>query len=217
MTRSKNRLRDLREEGRAKGKDTAHEGGNADEDIDNFTLDPEDMEASPSHPQKGSMQVSDQQFGSWLRANTPNLAKKTVIYVAGCEEVIHGDDGLALHSEQSEGENVETVNSMQSNGISMHHCGVNMEGGSANSKMVHGQEEEPIATDGDGSLVLDEIHVELERFDGEKELGQQNRVCRGIGVGGRIEKLVGGVTNYALQSDVGSTPSIIPGELGSLK
>nr|POE84325.1 hypothetical protein CFP56_60548 [Quercus suber] len=54
MTRSKNRLRDLREEGRAKGKDTAHEGGNADEDIDNFTLDPEDMEASPSHPQTKS-------------------------------------------------------------------------------------------------------------------------------------------------------------------
>lgn len=164
-----------------------------------------------------------------------------MIHVARCEEVIHGDDGLALHSKQSEGENVEIMNSMQSNGISMHHCGVNMEGGSANSNTVHGQEEEPIATDGDGSLVmsvpircmdyghirgtssqnfqdqLDEIDAKLERFDGEKELGQQNRVCRGIGVGGRIEKSVGGVTNYALQSDVGSTPSIILGELCSLK
>ena len=51
MTRSKARLRGL-EEGleRVEGKDTAHEGGNTDEDINNFTLDLKVMEASPSQP-----------------------------------------------------------------------------------------------------------------------------------------------------------------------
>ena len=49
MTRSKARLRGL-EEGleRAEGKDTAYEGGNINEDINNFTLDLEVIEASPS-------------------------------------------------------------------------------------------------------------------------------------------------------------------------
>ena len=48
MMRSKARLYGLKEEERAKGEDTAHKGGNTNEDIDNFTLDPKDMEASPS-------------------------------------------------------------------------------------------------------------------------------------------------------------------------
>ena len=40
------------EEERAKGEDTTPEGGNIDKDIDNFALDPEDMEASPTQPQQ---------------------------------------------------------------------------------------------------------------------------------------------------------------------
>nr|POF15421.1 hypothetical protein CFP56_64096 [Quercus suber] len=36
------------EEERPEGEDIASKGGNTDEDIDNFTLDPEDMEASPT-------------------------------------------------------------------------------------------------------------------------------------------------------------------------
>ena len=53
VMRSKVHLRGL-EEGleRAEGKDTAHKGGNTDEDINNFNLDLEVMEASPSQPQK---------------------------------------------------------------------------------------------------------------------------------------------------------------------
>ena len=39
------------EEDGAQGEDTAHEGGNTDEEIDNFTLDPEDMEALPLQDQ----------------------------------------------------------------------------------------------------------------------------------------------------------------------
>ena len=49
MTRSKACLHGLEDgEERVEGEDTTHEGGNIDEDIDNFTLDLEDMEASPS-------------------------------------------------------------------------------------------------------------------------------------------------------------------------
>nr|POE76409.1 hypothetical protein CFP56_19856 [Quercus suber] len=36
----------------AEGEDTASEAGNTNEDIDNFTLDPKDMEASPTQPQQ---------------------------------------------------------------------------------------------------------------------------------------------------------------------
>ena len=51
MTRSKARFPVLREEEeRAEGEDIAFEGGNTNEDIDNFTLDPEDMEALPTQP-----------------------------------------------------------------------------------------------------------------------------------------------------------------------
>ena len=39
------------EEDGAQGEDTAYEGGNTDEEIDNFTLDLEDMEASPLQDQ----------------------------------------------------------------------------------------------------------------------------------------------------------------------
>jgi len=47
MTRSKACLLGNEEEEEAQGENIAHEGGNTDEEIDNFTLDPEDMEASP--------------------------------------------------------------------------------------------------------------------------------------------------------------------------
>ena len=48
MTRSKPHLCGLEEgEKKVECEDTAHKGSNTDEDIDNFTLGPEDMEASP--------------------------------------------------------------------------------------------------------------------------------------------------------------------------
>ena len=53
MRRSKARLRGSREEEKkVEGEDTASEGGNTNEDINNFTLDFEDMEASPTQPQQ---------------------------------------------------------------------------------------------------------------------------------------------------------------------
>ena len=52
MMRSKAHLCGSREEEeKAEGEDTAPEGSNTNEDINNFTLDLEDMEASPSQPQ----------------------------------------------------------------------------------------------------------------------------------------------------------------------
>uniref|UniRef100_A0A7N2KWI6 Uncharacterized protein n=1 Tax=Quercus lobata TaxID=97700 RepID=A0A7N2KWI6_QUELO len=40
---------------------------------------------------KGAAKTADQQFGSWLRANTPNLAKKSMVRVTGYEEEIKED------------------------------------------------------------------------------------------------------------------------------
>lgn len=52
MTRSKAWLYGLEEEEWAPSEDTAHEGGNADDEIDNFTLGPEDMHSSPTQAQR---------------------------------------------------------------------------------------------------------------------------------------------------------------------
>ena len=46
MTKSRAWLRGLEEEEGAPGEDIAHKGGNTDDEIDNFTLGPEDMDAS---------------------------------------------------------------------------------------------------------------------------------------------------------------------------
>ena len=76
------------------------------------------------------MKEGDQQFGSWLPASTPNIAKKTLVRVAGYEkEVIKetemnssgggggGDDGVEriglstkLVSEGREEQRVPTIN-----------------------------------------------------------------------------------------------------------
>ena len=50
MTRSKARLRGLEEEEVASNEDIAHEGEKSDDEIDRFTLEPKDMEASPTQP-----------------------------------------------------------------------------------------------------------------------------------------------------------------------
>ena len=45
---------------------------------------------------KGTFKEEDQKFGSWLRANTPNFAKKTIVRVEGYEE--GGDDNTRHES-----------------------------------------------------------------------------------------------------------------------
>lgn len=52
MTRSKAWLHGLEEEGWAPSEDTTHKGGNTDDEIDNFTLGPEDMDTSPTQAQR---------------------------------------------------------------------------------------------------------------------------------------------------------------------
>ena len=37
------------------------------------------------------MREGNQQFGSWLHATTPNIAKKTIVHVAGYEEEVNGE------------------------------------------------------------------------------------------------------------------------------
>ena len=83
------------------------------------------------------MQGSDQQFGSWLQVNTPNLAKKIVIRVARYEEEKHEDNETALYLEQSEGGDVEVLKTMQSNGDREHHRSDGDEGRNAKFNDVH--------------------------------------------------------------------------------
>ena len=173
--------------------------------------------------------------------NTPNLAKKILIQVVGYEEEKHEDNETALYSEQSEGGDVEVLNTMQSNGDREHHRSDDDEGRSAKFDVEHVQMEVLVVMKVNGipnvsnphrcmdprdirgptsqnfQTQLDDIDAELARFDGGKELGKKVRVGRGSGEGDSMEKSIGGLRNFPLQSDSGSTPSIIPAELFSLK
>jgi len=52
---------------------------------------------------KGSMKEGDKQFGSWLRASTPNPWKKTIVHVAGYEDDESSDTEAVPRAEQSTG------------------------------------------------------------------------------------------------------------------
>nr|POE89733.1 hypothetical protein CFP56_49504 [Quercus suber] len=54
---------------------------------------------------KGVLTEKDHQYGSWLRASTPNLARKTVVKVAGLEDEdpIVGDQSHDTDSDDGEG------------------------------------------------------------------------------------------------------------------
>lgn len=62
-----------------------------------------DKECSVWLARKGTLHCSGQQFGSWLQVNTLNLAKKTVIRVAGYEKEKHEDNKTTLYPKKSEG------------------------------------------------------------------------------------------------------------------
>jgi len=74
-----------------------------------------DKECSTWLKRKGTLRKNDQQFGSWLRANTPNLAKKTIIYVTGYEEEVREDNEAILNQERSDEGGTKVLNEMQSN------------------------------------------------------------------------------------------------------
>nr|POF18422.1 hypothetical protein CFP56_49380 [Quercus suber] len=69
----------------------------------------------------GSLRETDKQFGPWLRANTSNLAKKTVVRVAGYEEEVNADNGAAPSPEWGNGGDMDELNNIQNNGGSDHH------------------------------------------------------------------------------------------------
>ena len=58
-----------------------------------------DKDCSVWLKRKGSLRETNKQFSSWLRATTPNLAKKTVVHVAGYEEEVTEDNGAVTKSE----------------------------------------------------------------------------------------------------------------------
>ena len=162
------------------------------------------------------MQGSDQQFGSWLGASTPNLAKKTVIWVTGYEEVQHEDEGSVLHSEQSEEEDGEPLNTTHGIGADKNCRGNEDEGRSERFDATPCEGVGPIASEGDRRSAdsspikcmdlgqsrgptsqifqaqLDEIDAEIGRLDGGMDCGEQHRVCKDSGLGVRMVKSVEG-------------------------
>ncbi|KAK9988680.1 hypothetical protein SO802_028919 [Lithocarpus litseifolius] len=71
-----------------------------------------DKECSLWKKRKGTLKEGEQKFGSWLRVNTPNFSKKTIVRVEGYEEV--GDDNTRHESshkwtDAADHESLETV------------------------------------------------------------------------------------------------------------
>nr|POE75835.1 uncharacterized protein CFP56_05105 [Quercus suber] len=50
----------------------------------------QDRDCSLGQNRKGSLLARNQQFGPWLRVGTPNLAKRTIVKVAGYEKDVKG-------------------------------------------------------------------------------------------------------------------------------
>lgn len=51
----------------------------------------QDRDCSLWQRRKGTLREGNQKFGSWLHAATPNIAKKTIVRVAGYEEEVNGE------------------------------------------------------------------------------------------------------------------------------
>nr|POE60793.1 hypothetical protein CFP56_44004 [Quercus suber] len=134
---------------------------------------------------KGALTEKDHQFGSWLRAPTPNLARKTVVKVVGLEE---DDINVANQSSTRDSDDKEHGQTEREN--EMH---------SVTGLEIHGQ----VDLDGDPELVipimvdlelpiteevvmhrringpdfqeqLDDIDAELTKFDNGKEEGVES-------------------------------------------
>ena len=139
---------------------------------------------------KGSLQGSKQQYGSWLQASTPNLAKKIVIRVARYEDVRHKDEGPILHSEHSEEEDGVPLNATHGIGVNKIDRGAEKESRSERLDDTPCEGAGPTVSEGarrnvDSTLIrcmklgqpwdltsqnfqaqLDEIDVEIGRLDG---------------------------------------------------
>ncbi|KAL0002786.1 hypothetical protein SO802_016567 [Lithocarpus litseifolius] len=72
-----------------------------------------DKDCSVWLKRKGTMKEKNQNFGLWLRAITPNLAKKTVICVSGYEEEVREDNRAALGQERNDERGIEAWNEIQ--------------------------------------------------------------------------------------------------------
>ncbi|KAK7829774.1 hypothetical protein CFP56_028868 [Quercus suber] len=86
---------------------------------------------------KGLLKETDKQFGSWLRASTSNLAKKTVVRVAGYKEEVNEDYGAVPNLDGSDGGDRNELNGLQKNGNNDHHHSTKYEGRVANFDALH--------------------------------------------------------------------------------
>ena len=193
----------------------------------------QDRDCSIWVARKGSVQGSGQQYGSWLRASTPNLAKKTVIRVEGYEEPRQEDEGPVSHSEHSEEEDGVTLNAAHGIGAEDSNHGVEKESESERLDETPCEGAGPTVLEDDRRNVsapikcmdigqprgltsqnfhaqLDEIDAEIGRLDGGMDCGEQHQVWKDNGLGARLEKSV----DYASFQHDNGTVSV---DLGSLK
>ena len=187
------------------------------------------------------MREIDKQFGPWLRANTPNLAKKTVIRVAGYEEEVNEDNGAAPSPEWGNDGDKDELNILQNKDGSDQLHNNEVVGRVADCDGLHAQVAAPVAVEVDrnpkasslntnmelgqqsGSISqdfqaqLDDIDAELERFDGGENNGEVARDSGVSGVGVRMGETARVVKDVPLQPVRGSASSTQILELCSLK
>nr|POE46431.1 hypothetical protein CFP56_41678 [Quercus suber] len=164
---------------------------------------------------EGFVEGADKQFGSWLRATTPNLTKKTVVRVMGYEEEVNKNNGAIPNSDGSDGGDRNELNGLQNNGDSDHHQSTEYKGRVANFDVLHVQAVAPVVVEDDGTPEVSD--VELGRFDGGKENGKGTQDCMVSGVGDRLNETARLVENSPIQSGLDSVSSTQRLELWSLK
>ena len=153
-----------------------------------------DRECSIWTKRKGALLEAEQQFGLWLRATTPNLARKTVVRVAGFEEEGNVVGDQSTIKTPGCGRNVQTERENDTDSASVfeaHNQDIHVEGGQGvlvdegvKEGEVHSScmavNELPVIevgmqrrnTDQDFQEQLDGIDAELSRFEIGKGMGK---------------------------------------------
>ena len=113
------------------------------------------------------MREIDKQFGPWLRANTPNLAKKTVIRVTGYEEEVNEDNGAAPSPEWGNDGDKDELNILQNKDGSDQLHSNEVVGRVADCDGLHAQVMAPVAVEVDRNPKASSSNINM-------ELGQQS-------------------------------------------
>nr|POF03742.1 uncharacterized protein CFP56_06660 [Quercus suber]POF20149.1 uncharacterized protein CFP56_65128 [Quercus suber] len=141
-----------------------------------------DKECALWEKSRGNLKAEDQQFGSWLRASTPNPIRRTVIRVAGFEEdalsedgEVHGegdrDGAIQEQNRCKEGDNGnpvgEAIAVMEGPNFSDHSNDGTLNMGSTHNSLEFSNSENEIK-EADFSAQLKDIDEDLAKFDNVK-------------------------------------------------